>query len=338
MKNRQKLLLLSAAALTAMVLSACVGSAGGPALVVRALAGLFGESAQPGAAPPGVAILWQIRLPRVLCAFVVGAALSASGAVMQAVLRNPLASSYTLGVSSGASLGAALVIVTGFCLPFAGPLTLPLSGFVFGLGTVLGAMALSARVDRGLGSQTVILMGMVLSLFVNALLTLLSALSRGQMQQLLLWQMGSFSGRSWQQLLILALIALAGGAALLAFSNELDLFTFGEEQAQAVGVETGRARWALVLLAALLTGSCVSFTGCIGFVDLIAPHLARRLFGPDHRVLLPASALLGGGFMVAADTLARTLLAPVELPVGAVTALAGAPFFAWVYFKKGADR
>lgn len=280
-----------------------------------------------------VSILWNLRLPRCLCAFLVGGALAASGTVMQSVLRNPLASSYTLGVSSGASLGAALVIVSGFALPAVGFLTLPLTGFVFGLGTVFAVIAFASRMDRGLQNQTIILTGMVFSLFVNALLTLLSVLEQNYMQQLILWQMGSFSGRSWEEAGILFVVLFAGVLYLCLFSGQMDMMTFGEEAAQTMGVDTKRVKRKLIVAASLLTGTAVCFTGTIGFIDLIAPHVARKVFGPAHRYALPVSVLFGGAFMVLADLAARTVLSPTELPVGAVTALIGAPFFAWVYFK-----
>ena len=280
-----------------------------------------------------VSILWTLRLPRCLCAFLVGGALAASGTVMQSVLRNPLASSYTLGVSSGASLGAALVIVSGFLLPMAGFLTLPLAGFVFGLGTVFAVIAFASRMDRGLQNQTIILTGMVFSLFVNALLTLLSVLKQNYMQQLLLWQMGSFSGRSWREAGILLAVLLPCTLYLCLFSEQMDIMTFGEEAAQTMGVDTKRVKLKLIVAASLLTGTAVCFTGTIGFIDLIAPHVARKVFGPAHRYALPVSVLFGGTFMVLADMAARTVMSPTELPVGAVTALIGAPFFAWVYFK-----
>ena len=327
------LLFCCAAALCVAVAAGSVAIAPGDLFAILAHR-LFGRplpASLEGSTLPG--ILWDIRLPRALCAFCVGGALSASGTVMQSVLQNPLASSYTLGVSAGASLGAALVICTGLSLPLLGALTLPAAGCVFGLGTVLGAIAFARRIDRGLQDQTIVLVGMVFSLFANAILTLLSTFFQNYAQQMLLWQMGSFSGRSWQQTGIVAAVTVVGTAALCCYSRELDMMTFGEESARAMGVETGRVKLILIVLGSLLTGAAVCFTGTIGFVDLIAPHVVRRIFGPRHRLLVPLSVLFGGAALALADTAARTLLAPRELPVGAVTALIGAPFFAWVFFK-----
>ena len=333
--KRRRLFLLLLICLLTLAAGAGVGSVAiSPADILAILGNrLFSLPLPEDISPNQGSILWTLRLPRCLCAFLVGGALAASGTVMQSVLRNPLASSYTLGVSSGASLGAATVIVTGLTLPFAGFLTLPLAGFVFGLGTVFAVIAFASRMDRGLQNQTIILTGMVFSLFVNALLTLLSVLEQNYMQQLLLWQMGSFSGRSWQEAGILLAVLLPGVLYLCLFSRQMDMMTFGEEAARTMGVDTKRVKLKLIVAASLLTGTAVCFTGTIGFIDLIAPHVARRVFGPAHRYALPVSVLFGGAFMVLSDLAARTVMSPTELPVGAVTALIGAPFFAWVYFK-----
>lgn len=308
-----------------------------PADIVSILAAKLVNLPMPEALPDSyVSIIWSIRLPRTLCAFLTGGALAASGAVMQSVLQNPLASSYTLGVSSGASLGAALVIVSGFSLPFAGFLTLPLAGFLFGLATVLLAMGFAVKMDFGLQNHTIILVGMVFSLFVNACLTLLSALARDYIQQLMLWQMGSFASKGWNHAAVLFAANVLGVSYLCRYTSHMDIMTFGDESAKSVGVDTKNVKMKLVVAASFLTGIAVCFTGIIGFIDLVAPHAVRRMFGPAHRYVLPVSVLVGGSFMVLADTAARTILAPVELPVGAVTALIGAPFFAWIYFRRRA--
>ncbi|MBQ8954573.1 MAG: iron ABC transporter permease, partial [Clostridia bacterium] len=201
-------------------------------------------------------------------------------------------------------------------------------------------MGLAARFDLNMENVTIILTGMVLGLFVNAFLTILTALSGDHLRLLVFWQMGSFGDMKWRAcgmvgaVLILCLLVLAG------FSREMDLMTFGEEQALSAGVELKRVKTILLLTTTLLTGAAVSFAGIIGFVDLIVPHVTRRLFGSRHRVTLPMNGVLGGGFMVLADLIARTVMAPRELPVGAITALVGAPFFAWIYFRRrgGARR
>jgi len=298
---------------------------------------VFGTELPGHIAPAQVAIVWSLRLPRTVLAFLAGAALSVSGAVMQSVLRNPLASSFTLGVSSGASFGASLVIFMGITLPVLAVMSLPILGVIFGLGTIFLVMAFATKLDAGLENQTIILVGMVFSLFVNAITTLMFALFRENAQRMIFWQMGSFSMQGWQTVFILAPVTLVGVAFIMRYKMELDMMTFGEEQAKTMGVSSKNVKWILLILSAALTGSTIAFVGVIGFVDLVAPHIVRRIFGSSHRVVIPMSGVVGGAFMVLCDLAARTITAPVELPVGAVTALVGAPFFAYIYFSKRKD-
>lgn len=336
MKSRKRAVTFLALALLALALGTAIGSVGIAQAELWAILAhkLFGRALSEGLSKTTVSILWTIRMPRAVMAFLVGASLAASGAVMQSVLRNPLASSYTLGVSSGASLMAAIVLTTGLTLPGFGGYTLPLFGFLGGLGTVFLAMGLSMRFSKNLENQTIILVGMVLSLFVNALLTLITSMAGDRLKQLVYWQMGSFSGQSWANAGLVLPILLLSLLVLLRYSREMDLMTFGEEQALSAGVDLRPVKFILIAVSSLLTGTAVSLAGVIGFVDLIAPHIVRRFFGSSHRLLVPMSALFGGMFMVLADLAARTVLAPQELPVGAVTALIGAPFFAYIYFHK----
>lgn len=330
------MLLAAGGSLAVILLAAAVGSADMSLSELLNVFGnqLFGLALREDLPANSVSILWKIRLPRVLIAYLVGASLAVSGTVMQSVLRNPLASSYTLGVSSGASLGAALVILLNFTLPLAGIYSLPAAGFLFGLGTVFLAMGMANRFDKSMENNTIILVGMVLSLFVNAILTLLIALAPDRMKELTYWQMGSFSSIRWTNVQAVFPVALFGIILLMRFTREMDLMTFGEEEALSAGVELKKMKFLMIGISALLTGTAVAFAGTIGFVDLIAPHVVRRVFGPRHKLVLPASAIFGGAFMVLADLVSRTLLAPREIPVGAVTALIGAPFFAYIYFKR----
>lgn len=282
-----------------------------------------------------ISIIWKLRLPRVLLAFLVGGCLATGGSVVQSVLKNELASPYTLGVSSGASLGAGLVVVTGITIPVIGSFTLPFVGFVFGLITVFSVIVFSTKIDRSMSNNTIILVGMVLSLFVNALLTTLTSFFSNDLKKIALWQMGSFAMRGWTYVKLILPFFLIGMIGVLRFTKEMDILTFGEEQAKAVGVDTYKVKRKLFILCAILTGGSVALSGTIGFVDLIAPHVVRKVFGSNHRYVVPMSFLFGGGLMVITDLIARTIVAPMELPVGAVTALIGAPFFAYVYFKKG---
>ena len=295
---------------------------------------LFSAELSESVKASSVSIIWTLRLPRALLAFLAGIALSVSGAVMQSMLRNPLASSYTIGVSSGASLGACIVILYGVTIPVIGVLTLPFFGFVFGFGTILLAMAFATRLDGQMENNTIILVGMVFSLFVNAVTTLMSALSKEHMQRLIYWQMGSFSMKDWEPVVILAPIVIIGALFIAHYNRELDMMTFGEEQARTMGVNLKSLKWILLISSAALTGSVIAFVGVIGFVDLVAPHIVRKLFGSSHRIVIPMSAVFGGSFMVISDLIARTVVSPGELPVGSVTALIGAPFFAYIYFSR----
>lgn len=311
----------------ALLLCVCVGSvAVAPLDVFRVLIGKTQE-----VSATHTAIIGTIRLPRVLMAFCVGAAISVSGAVMQSVLRNSLASGYTMGVSSGASLGAGIAMFTGWT--GLGMWTLPTLGLVGGMITVFLAVVLASRMDRRMQSHTIVLTGMVFSLFVSAVLTLLSSMMHQELERLVRWQMGSFALKQWKELAVMAPVMVLGVLAVLLHCRELDALTFGEEAAGALGVSTRRVKWIMLFLSAALTGTAVAFAGVIGFVDLIVPHVVRRVHGARHRRVIPYCALYGGTFMALADLVARTLVAPKELPVGAVTALLGAPFFAYIYFR-----
>jgi len=295
---------------------------------------IFGLPLSENITQQNVSIVWLLRLPRVLLAFLVGGALAISGAVCQSILRNPLASPYILGVSSGASLGVGIIIITGMTLPFLGGFSLPLTGFVFGLVTVFFVASFSSRIDKSMSNNTIILCGMVLSLFLNALLTTLSAVFSDDLRRIILWQMGSFAMRGWTYIGILLPFLVIGAAGIILHTKEMDILSFGDEHAKSAGIETALLRKKLLALCAVLTGASVALSGVIGFVDLIAPHAARRIIGSRHKHLIPMSFIVGGSLMVCADLAARLVIRHSELPVGAVTALIGAPFFAWVYFHR----
>lgn len=322
------------AALFALTLSTLAGSVRIPLRdIVSILRNAWFDAPLPAHIDANMAsVLVRIRLPRAFASFLAGGMLSVCGAVMQAVLQNPLASSYTLGVSSGASLGAALVVVSEISIPVIGAFLLPFTGFAFGLATVFFVLAFSARLDRDVSSHTIILLGMVISLFMNAMLTLVNSLNTEHLNRIMMWQMGSFSGRRWYHVAVLFVCALICTLLLLRFSSELDILSFGDEQALAIGVSSARVKKTVLALSSLLTGTAVCFTGTIGFVDLIIPHIVRRLYGPAHKKVLPLSFFFGGSFLALSDTIARTILAPREIPVGAVTALFGTPFFIYLYF------
>lgn len=299
---------------------------------------ITGKGTPDGVEPMMDSIFWTIRMPRAVMAFLVGGALSMSGACMQALLQNPLASSYTLGVSSGASLGAALVLILEISIPVLSGFMLPFAGFVFGLATVVIALMLTSAIDRSVSNTTVVLIGMVLSLFVNGMMNLLSTLNADHSKQLILWMMGSFSARGWKHCAILFPVCVAGFVCLMLMSRKMDIMSFGDLQAQAMGVDAKKTKIVAILVCSLLTGVSVAFTGVIGFIDLAAPHVVRKIFGPSHKLVIPMSFIYGGAFMALCDLISRTLLSPREIPVGAVTALIGAPFFAYVFFASRRKR
>jgi iron complex transport system permease protein len=281
-----------------------------------------------------LSIIWIFRFPRVLLALLVGASLAISGTCIQSVLRNPLASPYTLGVSSGASFGVALVIITGLYIPFLGHFTLTTIGFLSGMMTIFLVIHFTNKIDKHLSNQTIILAGMIFSLFINALLTLLIALSQEEMRQIINWQMGSLALRGWSYVYALLPFFIVGTMGSLYYAKELDALTFGEEHALSLGVDVKKVKGRLILFAALLTGSAVAVSGTIGFIGLVAPHIVRKIFGPRHAIVIPLSGIFGALFLILTDLIARTVISPAELPVGAITALIGAPFFCFVYFSK----
>ena len=334
MKTALKMALLLAAALIALLLGVGIGSVYvSPADILSILGNrLFGTPFPEGLPASYSAMVLDMRLPRVLLAFLTGAALAAGGTVMQSILQNPLASPFALGVSSGAGMGAAIVIVFGLAAGGFGVFLLPAVSLAFALGTVFLVVFAAARLDRNMSNVTIILVGMVLSLFCNAVMSMLATSSPAYAQRIQLWQLGSFSMREWSAVWVLAPFVVLGLLLFLGYARELDVMTFGEEQARAIGVNLVRTKRVLMAAVAALTGAAVAFVGVIGFVDLIAPHIVRRWFGAAHRRVLPAAALFGGTFLVLCDLAARTLTPPHEIPIGSITALLGAPFFLYIFF------
>jgi iron complex transport system permease protein len=227
------------------------------------------------------------------------------------------------------------VLLCGFCIAGLENFMLPLAGFVFGLITVALSILLASRIDRSVSNQTIVLIGMILSLFVTGIMNLMMTFYSDRSKQLWLWMTGSFSARNWTHCAILLITGAVGFVILFMLSGRLDILTFGELQAGSMGVEVKKTKILAILVASLLTGVSVAFAGVIGFIDLAAPHIVRKIFGPSHRIVIPMSFVYGGAFMALCDLAARTVLSPREIPVGAVTALVGAPFFAYVFFAKG---
>jgi iron complex transport system permease protein len=268
----------------------------------------------------------EIRLPRVLLAMLVGAALAVSGTALQALLRNPLADPYVLGISSGAALGAIVALWVGGRLAAASPLV----AFAGALVTMAWVYLLGRRAGR-LASYTLVLAGVITASFLSAvILFVLTLLSTRDVRGIAFWLMGDLSVVTETQLRILLPVVVLGIVTLYAFAKDLNVLLLGEEEAAHLGVNVARVQTAVYLLASLLTGVAVSVSGAIGYLGLLVPHLGRMVVGNDHRTLLPTAALGGAIVLTLSDTLARTVVAPAELPVGAVTALAGAPVFIYL--------
>ncbi len=280
-------------------------------------------------------ILVHLRLPRVVLAIGVGGALALAGTTFQALLRNPLAEPYVLGISGGAAVGAVAVLVAGLGARL--PWAVPLGAFV---GALL-AMFLVLRVARAAGgsrldSRVLILAGVVVGAFFNAIILLLLSIADVEsFRSAIFWMMGNLSGATWGGNLLLALYILPGTILLLALARPFDLLARGEDVAFHLGVRVERTKLLAYLVASLLVAAAVAFAGVIGFVGLIVPHALRLLWGPGHRLLLPASFLAGAAFLLMADTVARVVIAPAELPTGVITALAGVPLFVFLLVRRG---
>jgi iron complex transport system permease protein len=274
-------------------------------------------------------IVFQVRLPHTLLIAITGAALAGSGAAYQGVFRNPLADPYLIGVASGAGLGAVAAMSFGWLASLGGLYAIPAAAFLGGTLTIAVVYSL-ARVGHSLPTTTLILAGVAVSAFATSLTSLLMLRSNDDMRRAVGWLLGGGVMSGWAPVLAMLPYAAVGLGALLVSGHALNVLQFGEEQAQQLGLPAERVKALVILAASLTTAAAVAFAGIIGFIGLIAPHVARLLWGGDYRRLIPLSILGGATFLLLADLLARTLLAPQVLPVGIVTALAGAPFFLWL--------
>jgi iron complex transport system permease protein len=308
------------------VLAVLVGLAVGavPLDLGQVGSGLFSSSGD------ATAIVRNIRLPRVLLAFLVGGSLGVCGASLQALVRNPLADPFLLGISGGAGLAA----VAALGLGVSGSWTLPLAAFLGGLAAVLLVYRLSSVAGRPLDPKVLVLAGVVVSAFTGAIMSAILTLSTAEsLRNAFFWMLGGFSAASWSTLAVFAAYAVVPLFALGAGARSLDLLSLGEEPATSLGLDAGRARRYVYLASSLLTAASVAVCGVVGFVGLVAPHAVRGVLGPAHRRLLPAVFIGSGGFLVLADALARTVARPIELPVGVITAAVGVPLFAMLLHK-----
>jgi iron complex transport system permease protein len=280
-------------------------------------------------------IFFVARLPRTLSGAMVGALFAAAGVVFQGLLRNPLATPFTLGVSTGAALGAILALTFNWSIAVLGISAVPLAAFVGSVAAVGIVYALAQARHRGLSTTVLLLAGVTMNAFFSAMILFVQYFaSFADVARTLRWLMGNLDVSSYEPLAV-ALPGLAIAFAVFAWlARPLNLLALGPDSAESRGLDVARAQRAAFLSASLATGAAVSIGGPIGFVGIIIPHLVRLLVGPDHRLVLPAAALFGAAFLVACDLLARTILAPVELPVGVITALIGGPFFLWLLIRK----
>jgi iron complex transport system permease protein len=275
----------------------------------------------------------RLRCARILLALVTGAALSASGVIFQAILRNPLAEPYVLGISSGAGLGAALAIVFG--LHAAGAWTLPGMAFAGALGTILLVYALARTAAGGIPAPTLLLSGAIVHAVLGSLLMFLVSVTPSEdLHNVVWWLLGNLQVFDWQLLRVVAMVVVAGLAMTVLCARDLNLLALGEEPAAHLGLHVERTVKVFFLVASLMTGATVAACGLIGFVGLIVPHAVRLIVGPDHRRLVPASALAGAAFLVLADSFARTAMAPLEIPIGVITAMLGGPFFLFLLRRR----
>ncbi len=274
-------------------------------------------------------ILFSLRLPRTVLIALVGAALASSGTAYQGLFRNPLADPYLIGVASGAGLGA--VVAMGFDWPYTplGLAAVPLAAFFGGFVTVLIVYSL-AKIGKAVPVSTLILAGVAVSAFTSSLTSFLVLTSDGELRRALVWLMGGSTMSGWQPVLALLPYWAVGVGSLISMGHALNVLQFGDEQAQQLGLPVGRVRKLVIVAASLTTAAAVAFAGVIGFAGLVVPHILRLLVGGDYRRLLVYSLPAGAVFLLAADVIARVLLAPQELPVGIVTSLVGAPFFLWL--------
>jgi iron complex transport system permease protein len=328
---------LVALLVVAVVLSAGIGAVHvGPMQIVAILFDKAGLEPRATFTDQQAAVVWAIRLPRVALAVLVGASLAVSGAALQGVFRNPLADPGLIGVSSGAALGAVSAVIAGIA-PF-GLMTTPVAAFAGGVLMAMAVYAL-ARHDGRTEVVTLLLTGIAVNAMAGAVIGFFIFVADDQqLRTIVVWTLGSVGGATWRSVLATLPFVTLGLVLLPRWGKSLNLFVLGEREARHLGVDTERTRLALIAVTAMTTGAAVAMAGIIGFVGLVVPHLIRLIAGPDHRTLLPASALAGASLLLLSDLVARTVATPAELPIGIVTALAGGPFFLFLLIRTRARQ
>lgn len=292
---------------------------------------------QPVADSTTGSVILQVRLPRVICVALVGAALALSGVAMQGLLRNPLADSSTMGVSAGASLGAVIAIAFSISFP-----RLPISGatmlaIVFAFISLVAIMTLAYKLDYSLATNTIILIGVIFSMFINSIISFIITFAGDKIKSITFWTLGSLAGSTYLNVLMLLFALILFGAVIMRCSTELNAFAIGEDNARHIGVNVKKVKFVVMAAISGLVGVCVSIAGTIGFVGLVMPHITRMLVGPNHKRLLPASLYSGAVFLLLADLISRVIMRPLELPIGVVTSFIGSMVFVYIFYttRKG---
>lgn len=285
--------------------------------------------------PMGISknIILNVRLPRVINVALVGAALSLCGAAMQGLLRNPLADGSTLGVSSGAALGAVLALAFGVSIPGTTYGGVMVMAMVFAFLSLILILSLAYVLDRSLSTNSIILIGVIFSLFASSVINLIISFAEDHIKSITFWTMGSLSGTNFAHSRILAAALILCGAVILRYARELNAFAIGEDNARHIGVDVKKVKLVVLITVSVLIGVCVSISGSISFVGLVMPHMTRMITGPNHKRLLPSAMFAGAVFLLLADLVARTLLSPIELSIGVVTSLVGAVAFVVIFYR-----
>ena len=329
------LLLFALITLAVFALCTAVGSVRIPLSDIFAFFTRFGGS--PSVPENMSSSILTVRLPRVMCVALTGASLSVCGGAMQGLLRNPLADGSTLGVSSGASLGAVIAIAFGISIPgapFAGTVIMAM---MFAFISLMLILTLAYRLDFSLSTNTIILIGVIYSMFVSSIIAFITTMAADKVKHIMFWTMGSLSGSRLSNALALTIALVICGGVIVSHARELNAFAVGEDNARHIGVNVKRVKLIIMITVSALIGVCVSIGGTIGFVGLVTPHMARMISGPNHKRLLPVCVFGGAVFLMLADLAARIILNPLELPIGVVTSFTGALLFIYIFYtaRKG---
>ena len=339
-KNREGYslqILIAFAGVTLAVMVLCI-STGSVRIPLRDITTMFIQSVRGtplSSDSVSSSIILTVRLPRVICVALTGASLSICGCAMQGLLRNPLADGSTLGVSSGASLGAVVAIAFGISvpgIPFAGTVTMAM---LFAFISLMIILSLAYRLDYSLSTNTIILLGVIYSMFVSSIIAFITTLASDRVKHITFWSMGSLSGSNFANAFALTIALIVCGGVIMFHTRELNAFAVGEDNARHIGVNVERVKLIILAVVSALIGVCVSIGGTIGFVGLVTPHMIRMISGPNHKRLLPACAFGGAVFLMLADLAARIILNPLELPIGVVTSFTGALLFIYIFYTSG---